>query len=170
MKPEIKINTASDLSSEHRKELEEWFQEEFSYIGYQWSPPSWYVTAWIDHNLVGRAGIIERDVLVGQRSIHVGGISGVITHENWRRCGIASSVVDKAVTFIKDELDAQFCFLLSREKVASLYIGRGWKLVEGPTTFEQPSGPTTYPQLTMVLPCGEEEWPEGLINLCGLPW
>jgi len=170
MKPEVKINSVGDLSSEQRKELEEWFQEEFSNRPYKWTAPNWYVTAWIDRTLIGRAGIIQRDVLVGQRSIRVGGISGIITRPKWRRHGVASAIIDKAVTFIKDELGVQFGLLLSKEKVAPLYTRFGWKPVEWPTTFKQPSGPTTYHKLTMVIPCSGNEWPSGPIDLCGLPW
>jgi len=170
MKPEVKINSVSDLPSEQRKELEEWFQEEFGNRPYKWTPPNWYVTVWIENTLVGRAGIIERDVLVGKRTLRVGGISGIITRSKWRRLGVASTIIDKAVTFIKDELGAQFSLLLSKEEVAPLYTRLGWKPVEGPTTFEQPSGPTTYPKLTMVIPCSDNEWPSGPIDLCGLPW
>jgi len=170
MKPEVKISSVSNLPLEQRKELEEWFQEEFGNRPYKWAAPNWYVTAWIDRILIGRAGIIERDVLVDQRSIHVGGISGIITRSKWRRNGVASAIIDKAVAFIKDELGAQFSLLLSKEEVAPLYTRLGWKPVEGPTTFEQPSGPTTYPKLTMVIHCSDNEWPSGLIDLCGLPW
>ena len=171
MKPEVKINSDADLSSVERKKLEEWFQEEFDNRPYKWTPPNWYATAWIDHlTLIGRAGIIERDVLVGQASIRVGGISGIITRPKWRRHGVASAIIDKAVAFIKDELGAQFSLLLSKEEVAPLYTRLGWKPVEGPTTFEQPSGPTTYPKLTMVIPCSDYKWPAGTIDLCGLPW
>jgi GNAT superfamily N-acetyltransferase len=170
MKPEVKINSVSDLPSEQRKELEKWFQEEFGNRPYKWTPPNWYVTAWIENTLIGRAGIIERDVLVGKRTLRVGGISGIITRPKWRRLGVASAIIDKAVAFIKDELGAQFGLLLSKGEVAPLYTRLGWKPVEGPTTFEQPSGPTTYPKLTMVIPCSNDEWPAGEIDLCGLPW
>ena len=170
MKPEVKINSVADLSSVERKKLEEWFQEEFGNRPYKWAAPNWYVTAWIDRILIGRAGIIERDVLVGQSTLRVGGISGIITRSKWRRLGVASTIIDKAVTFIKDELGAQFSLLLSKEEVAPLYTRLGWKPVEGPTTFEQPSGPTTYPKLTMVIPCSDYKWPAGTIDLCGLPW
>ena len=171
MKPEVKINSVADLSSVERKKLEEWFQEEFDNRPYKWTTPNWYLTAWIDRRtLIGRAGIIERDVFVGQRSIRVGGISGIITRPKWRRHGVASAIIGKAVAFIKDELGAKFALLLTKEVVAPLYTGLGWKTVEGPTTFEQPSGPTTYPKLTMVIPCVDNEWPLGPIDLCGLPW
>ena len=171
MKPEVKINSVADFLSVEQKKLEEWFQEEFGNRPYKWTPPNWYVTAWIDRRtLIGRAGIIERDVFVGQRSIRVGGISGIITRPKWRRHGVASAIIGKAVAFIKDELGAKFALLLTKEVVAPLYTGLGWKTVEGPTTFEQPSGPTTYPKLTMVIPCVDNEWPLGPIDLCGLPW
>ena len=170
MKPEITITPSYDLSSELVKELEEWFQEEFSNRSYKWTLPNWYVTAWVENVLIGRAGIIKRTIVVNQQSVQVGGISGVVIRPKWRRRGIAPAIIKEGVTFIREELAAQFCLLLSRKEVAPLYTRLGWIPVEGPTTFEQPSGTTTYPHLTMIFPCGEKKWPPGPINLCGLPW
>jgi hypothetical protein len=51
-----------------------------------------------------------------------------------------------------------------------LYATLGWQIVEGPTTFEQPTGRATYPRRTMVLTFGSAPWPHGPIDLRGLPW
>jgi hypothetical protein len=46
----------------------------------------------------------------------------------------------------------------------------GVVIVLGPTTYAQPDGPRTCPGLTMVHESGSRQWPEGPIDLRGLPW
>jgi len=36
--------------------------------------------------------------------------------------------------------------------------------------FDQAAGKVTWPLITMVLACRESTWPEGSIDLRGLPW
>ena len=168
--PIIEVYPESNLSSTQLTELEEWFRQEFGHIPYQWATPDWYVLALMDSVLVSRLGIIERVVSVGQRSVRVAGISGIITHPEWRGRKIASAVLNKAVEFIKSKMDVEFALLLCRQEVAPVYVRLGWMLVDGPTTFWQPAGEVTYPKLTMVLECGKKSWPTGPIDLGGLPW
>jgi GNAT superfamily N-acetyltransferase len=166
----IEIYSERDLSSIQRVKLEEWFEQEFGHIPYQWATPAWYVLARVDSVLVSRLGIVERVVAVDRQSIRVAGISGVITHPEWRGRKIASAVLNKAVEFIKSEMNAEFALLLCRQEVTPVYARLGWKIVNGPTTFWQPGRKLTYPKLTMVLECGQKSWPIGPIDLGGLPW
>jgi predicted acetyltransferase len=170
IKPEVKIYLVSDLSLEQRKELEQWFQKEFGHIPYQWASPNWYAFARIENMLVSCLGIVERVVSVNGQPLRLAGISGVMTYPEWRGRGIASALLEEAVAFIRNELGMQFGLLLCREEVSSLYARLDWKVVEGPTMFDQSTGKKIYPRLTMILPCGEKEWPPGPIDLCGLPW
>jgi predicted acetyltransferase len=124
----------------------------------------------MDSVLVSRLGIVERVVLVSEQAVQVGGISGVITHPEWRGRKIASAVLKKAVEFMTNELNVEFILLLCRQKVAPVYARLGWEPVDGPTIFWQPGGKLTYPKLTMILECGRKSWPTGPIDLCGLPW
>lgn len=168
--PQIEVHSESDLSPQGRAELEDWFCREFGHVPYHWDSPEWYVVALLDSILVGRLGIIERGVSVGEYIISVGGVSGVITHREWRGRGIARAVLGRAVEFITSELRAEFALLLCRQEVAPFYARLGWKLTRGATTFLQPTGKVVYPKLTMVYECGEERWPDGDVDLCGLPW
>ncbi len=60
--------------------------------------------------------------------------------------------------------------LLCRSEVAPFYEKLGWRIVGDPTTFDQPTGKTIFPRLTMVLELVEKPWPKGTVDLCGLPW
>jgi len=67
-------------------------------------------------------------------------------------------------------LGVEFGLLVCEEDVVPFYERLGWQVVEGPLTFDQPGGQATWPAVVMVLPCGGKAWPEGMIDLCGLPW
>lgn len=170
MKPDVEIHSASHLSSARNAELAEWFRQEFGHLPYQWAEPDWYVLAFVDSALVFRLGLVERTVSVNEQPAPVAGISGVITHPEWRGRKLASTVLDKTAEFIKNKLELEFALLLCRQEVAPIYARLGWALVEGPTTFWQPAGQVKYPKLTMILACGQKPWPAGPIDLGGLPW
>jgi GNAT superfamily N-acetyltransferase len=168
--PQIGVHSKSHLSSQVRAELEDWFSREFGHTPYHWASPDWYVVALLDSILVGRLGIVERSVAVGAHTVPVGGVSGVITHQEWRGRGIAPAVLGRAIDFIASELGVDFALLLCRQEIAPFYARLGWKLTQGATTFLQPTGKAVYPKLTMVYACGEERWPDGDVDLCGFPW
>ena len=170
MNYKIEIHTSNGLSSERLCELTQWFYEEFGNIPIEWSEPEYYVLALSDTQLIGRIGIIERMVFVNGYPLKVAGISGVITHSDCRKSGIATDMLQNAVTFFNNDLDIKFGILLCRDEVASFYEKLGWKITKGSTTFDQPNGKTLYPKLTMVFESGYQQWPKGEIDLNGFPW
>jgi hypothetical protein len=56
-----------------------------------------------------------------------------------------------------------------RSELAPFYAKFGWKIIDSPTTVDQPSGKVVFPRLTMILECGKKPWPKGTIDLFGLP-
>ena len=166
----VEIHSAREIDAERRATLEAWFDEEFARVAYQWAKPDWYVVVMREGEPVGRLAIVERTIAIGAEAIRVGGIAGVATRPKWRNRGVASVAMRAAANFIAHELRRPFGLLLCRHQVAPVYAKLGWETVEGPTRFMQPSGPVTYPLLTMVMRFGERPWPGGPIDLCGLPW
>lgn len=152
-----------------RSELETWFQEEFSFTGRTYSPPEWYVMASSGVELVGRLGVVERAISVGEREVRVAGVGGVTTRPKWRRQGVAQELLAATERLFR-RLQVPFGFLLCRDNVRSVYERAGWNVVAARTRFDQPDSPETYPHLTMVLECGDERWPDGDVDLRGLPW
>ena len=78
-----------------------------------------------------------------------------------------------------------FGLLVCAPALVHFYHKLGWQTVDGPLICDQPasfqpgpeqviaSGPTHKVPLEgpiMVLPCRQEIWPAGLIDLCGFPW
>jgi predicted acetyltransferase len=166
----VEIHSAREIDMALRNTLEAWFGEEFGHVAYQWAEPDWYVTVAREGKLAGRLAIVERTIAVGGQLISVGGIAGVATRREWRDRGIASVAMRAAAGFIARDLRRPFGLLLCRAQVSPVYAKLGWELVEGPTSFMQPNGSATYPQLTMVMRFAEQPWPIGPIDLSGLPW
>jgi GNAT superfamily N-acetyltransferase len=170
MKLTIEIKPEDDLSTERKAALDQMFQREFGHDTMIYALPRWHTMGVLDGSLVGRVGILERTISVGQELLRVGGICGVVTTPEYRGRGIASALLDESVTFVKNSLRLPFALLTCRLKLEAFYKRLGWKTVDGPTVFTQPDGVRTCKGLTMVLECGPRVWPEGSIDLRGLPW
>lgn len=171
--PQISTNiiAARDLSIRERQSLDEWFRQEFGHIPYEWAEPEWYAIAHTRDDVIGHLTILRRRVSVAGQPLWVGGIGGVITRAEYRGRGVATALLMHAADFLKESLEVEFGLLLCRHEVAPVYQKVGWVTVAGPTSFAQSSGLHTYPRETMILPCLlGREWPEGQIDLCGLPW
>jgi hypothetical protein len=166
----IEIHSAKNIPSERSLELVRWFDKEFGKIPFQWAGPDWYVLALSDDKLSGRVAIVERKVSVNGGLIEIAGISGVITATECRGQGVGNTMLRSAAEFIQTQLKINYGLLLCRSQVAPFYEQLGWKIIDGPTTFDQPSGKTVFPRLTMVLELDEKPWPDGPVDLCGLPW
>ena len=168
--PSIQIQPDAALSPRQQAELAQWFQLQFGHTLYQWAPPQWHVLTYVDAALASYLRIFERTISVGEQTLRVSGVGGVMTLPEWRQRGLAGITLRRAAMFMRDELRVDFALLLCRDEVAPLYAKLGWEIVAGPTTFEQPTGRATYPRHTMVLRYTARAWPSGPIDLCGLPW
>jgi predicted acetyltransferase len=170
MQYQIETIHEKDLTQQRRNQLAQWFKDEFGYIPLKWAEPQWYILAFNDSELIGRVGIIDRLVLVADKQIRVGGISGVIAKNERRNNGVGKALMAESVKAIKDKLNASFGLLLCRKEVFGFYDKLGWKVNDFPTTFEQPQGKMVFPNLTMTYSCDSDFWPNGPVDLNGLPW
>lgn len=153
-----------------RNELEAWFADEFGQAPWEWAAPDHYLRVYSGDALAARLGVVERTVSVADASIRVGGVTGVVTCQQWRGQGAARSLLSAACAFFRTQCTVPFGFLLCRPELRSLYEKSGWRIVPGAVRFAQPTGPAKYPHLAMVLRFGEEDWPIGDVDLQGLPW
>ena len=170
MKLSFEIKPENDLPPERKVALDRMFENEFGHDTLVYALPSWHVMGILDESLVGRVGILTREISVGQELLQVSGICGVVTAPEYRGRGIASELLGESVAFVKNRLSFPFALLTCRSKLEAFYERLGWKTVKGPTVFTQPDGVRTCKGLTMVLECGARVWPEGPIDLRGLPW
>jgi aminoglycoside 2'-N-acetyltransferase I len=168
--PAVAVYDVATMPADLRSELEAWFDRQFGHLPFQWTPPEWYVVARLDGQLVGRLSVARREISVGGTRVDVGGVAGVTTLPELRRRGIAAAMMRRTATLFRDELAVAFGHLLCRADIAPVYASVGWERVAVPTWFTQRSGRQRYPHETMILRCAGQPWPEGEIDLGGLPW
>jgi len=104
----IETCRADQVSPERRALLDAMYQREFGWDRLVYAAPEWYLMGNVGDSPVGRVGMLQRTITVGETSLPVGGITGVVTEPEWRGQGVASRLVRQAVRFLSDELGLQF--------------------------------------------------------------
>ncbi len=168
----IEVKSASELSA-FEKARQECVVTSSLYsflLGTKWATADWTVMVWEDEELVTNVHIVERTAKVGKQNIKLGGIGNVATKVEWRKRGYARSALKTAQNFLRDPLKVDFGMMIATEQMVPRYEKLGWKVAAKSMWIEQPEGKTTLNFPVMVLPVCKEEWPDGGIDLCGLPW
>lgn len=169
----IEIRASNQIPQAELGHMHAWIAQVFgesSHEGIQWSTDDWHVTVRVDEQVVSRVGIVQRVGAVNGSPVKLGGMGGVATRPEFRRCGYAKAAMQAAVAFMRDPLRVEFGLLICGEKMIPYYGKLGWQVVPGPMQFDQPKGKVTFTDTVMVLPCHQPAWPPGVIDLCGLPW
>ena len=138
--------------------------------GIKWTSADWIVMVWEDQELVSNVHIIERVAKVDRKPVRLGGIGNVATKVEWRKRGFASAALKVAQEFLADPLKVDFGLMVSTEQIIPYYEKMGRKVVAQSLTMEQSVGKKVLNYPVMVLPAFKENWPKGMIDLCGLPW
>jgi aminoglycoside 2'-N-acetyltransferase I len=120
--------------------------------------------------LVCHVGIYRREATWNGRAVRIGGIGGVLTHEAFRRRGLASIALNAAIQTLKDERATDFALLFCEPHNAAFYCNRGWKPFAGEVFAQQPGGRIRFDVLTPLVFYLKRAPHEGVIDLCGLPW
>ena len=174
IEPEVRIRRCADLTTAEREQVGELLRTVFTVDepghDWQWAIDDWDVMVWVGERLVSRLGLVERIARVGEREVRLTGVGGVGTLPDARRRGYAALALRAAERFLRDELRADFGLLICAEKRIPFYGRLGWRVVGGPVVFEQPGGKRTLAGTAMALPGTKSDWPDGVIDLCGLPW
>ena len=169
---QITICPSKDFNEDEQREIDEVDRLAFSGSedGIDWSSPEWWAVGRLAGRIVSITGILKRRVQVGERTLVVGGISGVATHPDHQRRGFASALLRQAAEFMHADLKVAFGFLVCGEHTVPFYGKLGWEVVEAEMVFEFRGAKRLFQGTMMVLPLGEKLWPAGKIDLCGLPW
>jgi aminoglycoside 2'-N-acetyltransferase I len=99
-----------------------------------------HALAWEGDELIGHASVVQRRLLHGGRALRCGYVEGVGVRPDRRRRGLGGALMDAVGRVIRGayELGA----LGATEEGARLYISRGWKRWQGPTSALMPAGIT----------------------------
>lgn len=135
-----------------------------------WAQPAIHVIGWLEGCPVSHAGILPRAVMAGGKSLRVGGIGSVCTHPDHLRRGYAHRLMEAAHRHIRQANLAEFAMLFCAQKTTSLYQEFGYQVVESPLWMEQPNSRRLFDSPKMVLPLADFPWPDGEIDIQGLPW
>jgi aminoglycoside 2'-N-acetyltransferase I len=120
--------------------------------------------------VVCHVGMYRRDATWNERKVRIGGIGGVLTHERFRRRGLASVALNAAIQTFKDERATDFALLCCEPHNAAFYASRGWKPFNGEVFAEQPGGRVRFDVMLPMVFYLKRAPHEGVIDLCGLPW
>lgn len=166
----IDIKTVNELSPELAGFIRRAQDREFGNNSMVYAIPQWYVLGFLQDEPVAQIGVLQRTVTVCQRPLLIAGVSFLITEPEYRGQGFGTVIIEEAVTFIGNKLGLPFGLLTCKPRLESLYSRLGWQTVGEPNVFVQPTGNRSCGGLIMVKECGGIPWPEGKIDLCGLPW
>jgi nodulation protein A len=138
--------------------------------GIEWASHEWNGLGHIGGELVSQLCLLKREITVGQERVWVAGIGGVATHPHWQRHGLASQLMRAAADFIRHEMDVNFGLLICSETIRPFYEGLGWLMVADTLNFVQNNQPGTLKTCVMILKISADPFPQGVIDLRGLPW
>jgi aminoglycoside 2'-N-acetyltransferase I len=164
---ELEVVSETALLPEDGRTLAAWYGEQF------WAerPPfTCRIFARSGDEIVGHLGIGTRVIAAGDQDVRVGGIGGVRTRESWRGKGIATLLLRRAEEAMRDDLSLPFGFMTCRPEIAPVYLRLGWREVAGPTVVGEGSEAKRYAGLSLILPLGDDAWPDGAIDLRGRSW
>jgi aminoglycoside 2'-N-acetyltransferase I len=159
--------------SEQEKEIATQFMVVVFGTGYHpedWAQIDWIIRLFENDRLVSHLTITDRTCDVGGVPIHVGGIGGVGTLPEFRGRGFATQAMDQAVKFMRKNIQVDFGLLFCGGNMELFYKNLGWQRVHDPVYYSQPDRKILDDGLLMYLPCLEQTWPNGIIDVCGLPW
>jgi len=168
----VEIKRSGEMTPSEQEQVDRLIGQVFGaeVVGYAWADVDWHVLVWIEGQLASHVEIIERTGTVDGQPVRLGGIGGVASAAEWRGRGLATLAMEKAAKFMCDGLAVGFGLLICGQEMIPFYHRLGWQVVEGPLVFDQLEGKVTFDDVVMVLPCTGQEWPAGMIDLCGLPW
>jgi GNAT superfamily N-acetyltransferase len=174
IEPVVRVRRCAELTTAEREQVGDLLRVVFTADepghDWCWAIDDWDVMVWVGDRLVSRIGIVERIARVGEREVRLAGVGGVGTLPGERRHGYAALALREAERFLRDELGAEFGLLICAERMIPYYERFGWRVAVAPLFYEQPTGRKVLRGPTMVLTGTKADWPDGVIDLCGLPW
>lgn len=166
----IDINTVNDLAPKLSDSIQRAHEREFGNDSMVYSNPQWYLLGYLQDELVVQVGVLQRTITISNKPLLLAGISFLITEPQHRGKGFATELMKQTDVFVRVNLGLPFGLLTCKPRLETLYSSMGWKCVNCPNVFTQPTGNRSCGGLIMIKEYGGISWPEGSIDLCGLPW
>ena len=180
---DVELRWTTELVARDYQDMAGLFDSEYAGGWGPWTPKGGYGYARGElHALVRARGLLVGYGATGRRFVSVGGVEvvvagtgGVITRAESRGRGVGRSVLAALVEASRTWAAADFSLLGCRAEVVAFYESCGFVRVANPVRDISPRDGATVVQgqgPTLVSPGTKSmgEWPEGLVDLRGLPW
>jgi aminoglycoside 2'-N-acetyltransferase I len=138
----------------------------------EWASHQWCVIGWdADGAALCYVGAVLHEARWNDLTVKIGGIGGVKTHPASRRCGLATTAIQRALDFFREQGDVDFGLPVCEPGLVPFYERLGWRKFPGElfVTQRQATIPFTF-NLVMTTPIRLQEPLTGAIDLLGPPW
>jgi GNAT superfamily N-acetyltransferase len=168
----IEIKRTDFLSEAECRHLFEWGEDIFGAndLNLTWRFKTAHFLLFEDDRLVSHVGVLQHAVSVGDETVTVGGVGGVVTRPEAQGKGHAKTLMGRVADCFTREWAVAAGLLFCLPRMVPFYRSLGWEKIEDPVLIEQPDGSVESPMGIMILPCRENCWPGGKVNLNSLPW
>jgi predicted GNAT family N-acyltransferase len=168
----MEIRVEANLSDEERRHIFDWGEDIYGadHLNLQWRPKDLHILADVDGRAETHVGLLQHSITVGDSSVKVCGVGGVVTALESQGKGYASHAMRYAGNFMCREWRVDFGLLFCRDPLVPFYERFGWQKLKEPVEIEQPSGVIQSPMNVMILTCRAAGWPEGRVKLNSFPW
>jgi len=137
----------------------------------------WQMAEWCarirdaEGKLLAHVGLMQRQGLCEGQSALIGGIGGVKTHPDARRCGHAAMGIRRAIEFFRDELKVAFITLVCEPYLIEFYSQFGFQEFTGTMFVTQRGEREPFTFMRVMTRGVEADTPlNGTIDLLGPPW
>lgn len=135
-----------------------------------WSTPNWSIILTSSNgSRLCFVNLVERAAKFNNKSVNVVGINNLIVSRDYRGKGFGKKVMNKAQSFMMNELVCECGLLLCADEVAKFYEKMDWAKFSGRLLFNQRNKKVEWHQNTYLYPKMKMVEPTE-IDLCGEPW
>jgi predicted N-acetyltransferase YhbS len=127
-----------------------------------------------DRSLLAHLEFERRTVLVGDQEVPIAGTGEVAVHPTRQGQGLGCRLMHELRRILRTEVPASFGFLGCRDEVVDFYEHTGWVRIDRPTRYLRPNDTAWVTDLgpNLILPAlaPADAWPDGDVDLRGMPW
>lgn len=175
--PEVKIELIQEIqmTESQRKAIQQLLLQSFSTYPdgklYYPQPPHYRILSWIDDRLIGHLAGVLREVVVGDRSILIGGLADLCIDHDW----VGNRLASRMIAYMESLTMSQGVpYLMAMTNDPVFYEKSGFTSIDTRCTWlaymhgkslglfkrQPPAG-------LMIKALTKEPWPEGELDLMG---
>lgn len=168
------------LPRDLESELEIWYDRlicsDPEYAGIdRWAEPDLILVTFDAAQWAAAAELALRTVRAGTVPVRIAGVSGVMTHPEYRGRGFAREIMKQVMETAAERLEtAEFGLLDCRNELVGFYEPLGWRREPGKIFYSIEGKREMYDpdhvNIMVYTIKSDAVWPGGDVDLLGLPW